>query len=148
MPSENRVATHPYEEVAGALRDAILGGRLKTSDRVPSEWELAAEYRTSRPTVRRAIALLKSEGLVVTEQGRGTFVRPPPRVQLRVVGSNFRRHRAEGRSAVPGLHAEAAARMDAPLRPRRRRAARRPIAVVIAVVGLAEGADRCMRGAI
>jgi GntR family transcriptional regulator len=34
----------------------------------------AEQYHTSRPTVRRAIAVLKAEGLVVTEQGRGAYV--------------------------------------------------------------------------
>lgn len=112
VSSENRAAAHPYEEVAGALRDAILAGRLTAGARVPSEWDLAAEHATSRPTVRRAIALLKSEGLVVTEQGRGTFVRPHPRVRLRVVGGNFRRHRAEGRSGFNAQVAEQGMRPD------------------------------------
>jgi DNA-binding IclR family transcriptional regulator len=40
---------------------------------LPSGNELAERYRTSRPTVRRAIALLKAEGLVNTEQRRGAF---------------------------------------------------------------------------
>jgi len=49
--------------------------------------------------VRRAIALLKAEGLVNTEQGRGAFVRPKPHVRLLLSGENFRRrHRRAGRS--------------------------------------------------
>ena len=65
---------------------------------MPSENELAERYGTSRPTVRRAIALLKAEGLVDTQQGRGVFVRAKPHVRLLLSGENFRRHRRAGRS--------------------------------------------------
>ena len=65
---------------------------------MPSENELAKRYKTSRPTVRRAIALLKAEGLVNTEQGRGVFVRPKPHVRLLLSGQAFRRHRRAGQS--------------------------------------------------
>ena len=71
---------------------------------MPSENELARRYGTSRPTVRRAIAHLKAEGLVISEQGSGTFVRPKPRVRILVTGSNYRRHRALG---LPGFNAQA-----------------------------------------
>ena len=58
----------------------------------------------SRPTVRRALAVLKSEGLITTEQGRGAFVRPKPHVRLLVTGASFRKHRALG---LPGFNAQA-----------------------------------------
>lgn len=48
--------------------------------------------------MRRAVALLKAEGLVSTEQGRGVFVRPKPHVRLPLTGGSFRRHRRAGRS--------------------------------------------------
>ncbi len=93
----------PYHRLAEDLRAAIVGGRYQPGDRLGSEWELADRYATSRPTVRRAIALLKAEGLVVTEQGRGTFVRPRPPVRLAVTAANYRRHRAAG---APGFDAQ------------------------------------------
>jgi GntR family transcriptional regulator len=89
---------YPYQDVVDELRASILDGRLDAGERLPSENELAARYGTSRPTVRRAIALLKAEGLVSTEQGRGAFVRPKPHVRLLLSGENFRRHRRAGRS--------------------------------------------------
>jgi GntR family transcriptional regulator len=88
----------PYQGIVDELRSSILLGRLEAGARLPSENELAERYGTSRPTVRRAIALLKAEGLVSTEQGRGAFVRPKPHVQLLLSGANFRRHRRAGRS--------------------------------------------------
>jgi GntR family transcriptional regulator len=78
--------------------EGILDGRLDGGERLPSENELAERHATSRPTVRRAIALLKAEGLVSTEQGRGAFVRARPHVRLVLSGANFRRHRRAGLS--------------------------------------------------
>ncbi|MGH3688244.1 MAG: GntR family transcriptional regulator [Pseudonocardiaceae bacterium] len=77
-------------------------GLLAPGDRLSSEWELAQQYQTSRPTVRRAVAVLTAEGLVITEQGRGAFVRPQPHVRLVVTGANYRRHRSAG---LPGFNA-------------------------------------------
>jgi DNA-binding GntR family transcriptional regulator len=72
----------PYEGIADELGASILDGRLGSGERLPSENELSRRYETSRPTVRRAIALLKAEGLVTAERGRGVFVRSKPRVRL------------------------------------------------------------------
>ena len=93
----------PYEDIVDELRSSIVEGRLEAGARLPSENELAERFRTSRPTVRRAIALLKAEGLVTSEQGRGAFVRSKPHVRLLLSGDNFRRHRREG---VSGFNAQ------------------------------------------
>ena len=93
------------------LRTEILAGRRAAGERLPSEHELADLYGTSRPTVRRAVARLKAEGLVVTFQGRGAFVRPKPHVRLLVTGSNYRKHRALG---LPGFNAQALEQGQAP----------------------------------
>ena len=79
-----------------------MAGRLAPGDRLNSEWEFSERYHTSRPTVRRALALLKAEGLIVSQQGRGAFVRPKPHVRLLVTGANYRRHRDAG---LPGFNA-------------------------------------------
>jgi GntR family transcriptional regulator len=94
--AESSSAGFPYHRIVAELRDAIRAGELPPGDRLGSEWELADRFGASRPTVRRAIAVLKAEGLVVTEQGRGTFVRPRPTVRLTVTGTNFRKHRSAG----------------------------------------------------
>jgi GntR family transcriptional regulator len=93
----------PYQDIVDELRASILDGQLAAGERLPSENELAERYGTSRPTVRRAIALLKAEGLVNTEQGRGAFVRPKPHVRLLLSGEAFRRHR---RAGVSGFNAQ------------------------------------------
>jgi GntR family transcriptional regulator len=101
----------PYERIVDELRAAILAGRRAAGERLPSEHELADLYGTSRPTVRRAVARLKAEGLVVTAQGRGAFVRPKPHVRLLITGSNYRKHRALG---LPGFNAQALEQGQAP----------------------------------
>jgi GntR family transcriptional regulator len=97
MPSESS-NRFPYQDIVDELRASIVDRRLEAGERLPSENELAKRYRTSRPTVRRALALLKAEGLLNTEQGRGVFVRPEPHVRLLLSGAAFRRHRRAGRS--------------------------------------------------
>jgi len=93
----------PYQDIVDELRAAIVEGRLDAGEQLPSENELAERFSTSRPTVRRAIALLKAQGLVTTEQGRGAFVRSKPHVRLLLSGENFRRHR---RAGVSGFNAQ------------------------------------------
>jgi GntR family transcriptional regulator len=101
----------PYQRIVEDLRSEILLARRKPGERLPSEHDLAKQYGTSRPTVRRAIAVLKAEGLVVTEQGRGAFVRPTPHVRLLVSGTNYRRHR---RAGLSGFNAQAVEQGQAP----------------------------------
>jgi DNA-binding GntR family transcriptional regulator len=67
----------PYAQVARGMRQRIVNGQYRAGDRLPSEAELCALYGVSRMTVRRAVTLLAQEGVVFTENGRGTFVRAP-----------------------------------------------------------------------
>ncbi|XTZ18829.1 GntR family transcriptional regulator [Micromonospora echinospora] len=53
----------------------IETGALAAGTMLPPESALTEEYRASRGTIRQAVAALRSEGLVSTERGRGTFVR-------------------------------------------------------------------------
>ena len=101
----------PCERIVDELRAEILTGRRAAGERLPSEHELADHYSTSRPTVRRAVARLKAEGLVVTSQGRGAFVRPKPHVRLLITGSNYRKHRGLG---LPGFNAQTLEQGQAP----------------------------------
>lgn len=99
-------ALPPFRLIAQDLRDDIREGRLAAEERLPSENQLAERHRTTRATVRKAIALLRSEGLVVSAQGRGVFVRPRPHLKMLHTGANYRANRATG---VANFTAEAAA---------------------------------------
>ena len=67
----------PYAQLARAIRERIARGDYRPGDRLPSEAELCAAFEVSPMTVRRAIGELVREDVVVTEHGRGTFVKPP-----------------------------------------------------------------------
>ncbi|MBM7770867.1 GntR family transcriptional regulator [Actinokineospora baliensis] len=64
-----------YRAIADALRGQIDSGELGPGDRVPSENELMATHAVEQPTARRALDVLKNEGLIVARRGAGTFVR-------------------------------------------------------------------------
>lgn len=69
------------QEIADDLRTAIQSGELPPGALLPSEREMIERYDVSKTTVAKAIAILRSAGLVVTTPGRGVFVpkRPPVR---------------------------------------------------------------------
>ena len=65
----------PYQQVANALRAAILTRKFAPGDKLPSGSELAQRYGVARMTVQQAVRLLREEGLVVSRQGSGIYVR-------------------------------------------------------------------------
>ncbi len=72
------MAPHPrarYQHIAEDLAQAIRRGEYKPGEPLPTEQQLMERYGYSRPTVRQAMALLRAEGLVDVEHGRGSFVR-------------------------------------------------------------------------
>ena len=72
----DRSAYEPaYTQLARILRGQIASGVFRPGDRLPSESQLCARYGVSRMTVRRVINILIDQGMVLAEQGRGTFVR-------------------------------------------------------------------------
>jgi DNA-binding FadR family transcriptional regulator len=63
-------------QIASAIRDAIVEGSLLVDQRLPSEAELADQFRVSRPTVREALKRLAAQSLIRTQRGAtgGAFV--------------------------------------------------------------------------
>lgn len=66
-----------YHQLRTVLERKIERGDWKPNDRLPTEDDLALLYEVSKVTVREALKLLSSTGLVRREQGRGTFVNAP-----------------------------------------------------------------------
>lgn len=60
--------------VVSQLERLILEGVLKPGDRLPPERELAQKLNVSRPTLREAIVIMQSRGLLHARRGGGTFV--------------------------------------------------------------------------
>lgn len=57
------------ELVARQIRNAIIRGELVDGDTLPAEAQLIAEFEVSRPTIREAVRILESEGLVTVARG-------------------------------------------------------------------------------
>jgi GntR family transcriptional regulator len=64
----------PYVQVADGLRRAMQTGELRAGTKLPSGRELAQQWGVALMTLQKAIDLLRSEGLVYSQQGRGVFV--------------------------------------------------------------------------
>lgn len=90
-----------YRQIADLLRDAIERGEYPPGSAFPSEPELAQRYGVSRPTINRAVTILRGEGLVRVERGRGTIVRPIPHIRRASIARYLKtsRERANGRGA-------------------------------------------------
>ncbi|WP_137933162.1 FadR/GntR family transcriptional regulator [Mesorhizobium comanense] len=63
------------DSATGSLRAEILGGRWNVGERIPNEAALSDLLSVSRGTVREAVRVLVSQGLLDTRQGSGTYVR-------------------------------------------------------------------------
>lgn len=74
MGVDHAAPEYVYKQLAAVLRAKIESGEFPPRSRIPSLRQLEAEYDVAPMTVRRAIAVLVDEGLVVTYPGRGTFV--------------------------------------------------------------------------
>ena len=66
-----------YEQVAADLRRRIEAGEFAGRDEPLTDGGLAAGYQVSIGTIRKALRILRAEGLVRTSHGRGSSVRPP-----------------------------------------------------------------------
>lgn len=78
------VTSSAASQIADQIQQAIMDGRLKVDDRLPTEEELAAQYGVSRPTVREALKRLAARHLIRSRRGPtgGTFVTGPSPEEL------------------------------------------------------------------
>lgn len=88
MSIRNRGTIFLYEKIAQELKDTIYNKKLPEGYRLPSEQELSERFKTSRPTVRRAIEELRREGWLEVLHGKGTFVRKPKKKDIRILDIN------------------------------------------------------------
>ncbi|UEM07775.1 FadR family transcriptional regulator (plasmid) [Skermanella rosea] len=110
---QTKLSDRIYEQVLGL----IVNGEFPVDAKLPAEADLSARFACSRPVVREALARLRDDGLIVSRQGAGSFVRRrPDRDVLRIapVGSIADIQRCfEFRAVIEGEAAAfAAARHD------------------------------------
>jgi GntR family transcriptional regulator len=75
VPAEATPSFSPlYQQIKALLVRSLQGGEWRPGEAIPSEIELAARYKVSQGTVRKAIDELSTDNLLVRRQGKGTFV--------------------------------------------------------------------------
>lgn len=68
----------PHRQIAAWLAKRIGSGEFAPHDRIPSEADIMGETGVARSTARRAIALLREQGVIYTVQGRGSYAAEHP----------------------------------------------------------------------
>ncbi|KAI3589928.1 GntR family transcriptional regulator [Cupriavidus sp. CER94] len=63
-----------YQQIKALIMQSLQTGEWKPGEMIPSEMDLAARYKVSQGTVRKAIDELAADNLVARRQGKGTFV--------------------------------------------------------------------------
>lgn len=76
MPVNKEHPMPMYIQLAETIKDEIYRGKIKPGETIGSQRMLEERFGVSTVTVRRAIQLLKDEELVVTNHGKGTYVKP------------------------------------------------------------------------
>jgi len=64
-----------YKQVTAAIRDDITQGVYGPGEALPSETRMLEQYGVSRTTLRQALVILRTEGLIEIQHGKGSFVR-------------------------------------------------------------------------
>ena len=114
MPLEAVEARRLYRQVADQLRALIDSGEYAVGSRLPTERDLAEQFKVSRPTVREALIALEVEGRVRIRVGSGIYVSEPAALRRAVAGSPIIEGPFEllrAREFLEGAIAEQAARV-------------------------------------
>jgi GntR family transcriptional regulator len=98
VPIDKRSSVPAYAQLADILRDAI--SEMPDGYQLPSLPTLIEEHEVSMSVVRQALQQLETEGLVSTQQGRGSFVRRPQRHLRDGMTRHLRSSRPLGKAAL------------------------------------------------
>jgi len=110
------------EQIVRRLGEALGSGVLRAGERLPSEADLSKRFFVSVMTVRKALAVLRSEGYIVTRQGRegGSYVAPEIEDRIAAIAAHKTftpeqlRELTDWRCAISGEVAALAATRHAP----------------------------------
>ena len=90
-----------YLRVQRQLMDQIHKGVYRENGKLPTERELCEQFGVSRITIRQALQNMENEGVIVRQQGRGTFVKPR-RIEQRLSSSYSFSEELRKQNIVPG----------------------------------------------
>ncbi|MDD7796080.1 GntR family transcriptional regulator [Clostridium sp. 'White wine YQ'] len=81
-----------YTQIANDIRTQIVKGVLQANEQLPFEKDLCIKYDASKMTVKKALDILVSEGLIVKRRGSGTFVKSISNIDMNrlLVANQFR----------------------------------------------------------
>lgn len=91
-----RANTPLYLQLEATLRQALVAGQWHPGEALPSERDLAEQFKVSRLTLRKALERLENQGLVRRRQGSGTYVAPRLEQPLSMLTSFSHDMRARG----------------------------------------------------
>lgn len=101
MPKLKKGPVPLYYQLERILRNRVLSKEIGPNELMPTEMQLCEEFGISRATVRQAFKALENDGLIMREQGRGTFVIPRDQTQQRM-----RLYGAHDDLYLSGIHTE------------------------------------------
>jgi GntR family transcriptional regulator len=93
------MARPSYRDIAAILRQEIEAGQHKRGSLLPAEPVLAERFQTTRATINNVLRVLRAEGLISTQQGRGTYVTA---MTPRINRNAMLRYRKESRERAQG----------------------------------------------
>ena len=77
------------QEVASHIKELIRDEKLKPGEKLPNELELCSLFSVSRPTIREAVKILISQGIIEIRRGKGTYVTQVPGIAQDPLGLDF-----------------------------------------------------------
>ena len=81
-----------YLQIMEQIRQRVAVGEWTPGEEIPSIRQLAVALRVSVITVKRAYLELEREGVIVTQQGKGSIVAPDPELSPRLYDQEFTEH--------------------------------------------------------
>ena len=81
-----------YLQIMEQIRQRVAVGEWAPGEEIPSIRQLAVALRVSVITVKRAYLELEREGVIVTQQGKGSIVAPDPELSPRLYDQEFTEH--------------------------------------------------------
>jgi GntR family transcriptional regulator len=88
-----------YQQIKSLILRSLQSGEWRPGEAIPSEIELAARFKVSQGTVRKAVDELAAENLLMRRQGKGTFVATHAEEQVQY---RFLRLAPDQTDALPG----------------------------------------------
>lgn len=94
-----------YLQIMEQIKQRIAIGDWKEGQSIPSIRQLAVDFQVSVITVKRAYLELEREGVIVTHQGKGSFVASKPRLGMQLLEQELEQHLAQAAriAAVLGM---------------------------------------------